>query len=1311
MKKNLLFSTLFALFALVCMGNPVDPSTARQVASHFWTVVTGSADNGRWTDAATQAEFPEFYILSHNPEPGFVIVAADDRVQPILGYSINSEVPNPLPTHIAAFLQSYNLEIAYYKDNNITATEGITALWNSLIEGEYTPQSTTALPPMLTTTWDQSPRYNNLCPDSAGQHAVTGCTATATAQIMKYWNWPPTGVGSHSYMEDNFGYLSADFGATTYEWNNMPNALNGNSSAAQINAVATLMYHVGVAVEMDYGIHGSGAYVHSYGFPYSASSQNALPTYFHYKSTLHSYFKDYTSDNDWIEAITADLDAGRPVLETGYGDGGGHAFVIDGYDNNGLFHINWGWGGYMDGYFSQNALNPGAGGTGGNDGYTFNDGKGILVGIEPDGLLEVSPLQLSFPKQGGSEIITVSPNANSVFPWYATSDQSWITVTPNNGNGAGGTASITATATENTSGATRTATIIVSQGSTQMNVQVTQTADSCTIVTLPWFESFEQGTGCWTSLDADDDGNNWFLAIGAAHSGSYSMASYSYNPNLGGSLHANNYLVSPAITLPAEGNHELVFRARCGSASFPDTLMVKLTTGDGTSASQFSATLLPLTPVSNSYQEFSVNLSAYNGQTVKVAIVHKAYDGLYLSVDDITILNTSNTYTITALSANGAMGHVLGGGNYLAGESVTLEAVADNGFRFTGWNDGSTMNPRQITVMSDATYTASFANLGSDVHHYDNGMISNSIGANGAALHWGIRFPAGELSEFTSLRGIRIWDYDTGSYTISLFQGGTDAPGSLITSQTYSFVGGDSTWYDALLTTPITIDHTAPLWIVVYNIGTTYPASGSNYAGTPDGSWVSIDGSNWTSVRNYGFDLTWMIRALLTGNSTTPHYTLTVNSNNPDMGVIYGGGTFLAGDSTCITATALPGFRFTGWDDGNTENPRTVHIASDSTFTAQFANLGDDEKHYDNGTYANSVGAGNSLYWGIRFPAGSLSDHDLMSGIKIMDINAGTYDIIVYQGGNDAPGTEIFSQSITTTGTNDWYTYTLTTPISLNHTQPLWIVLHNTGITHPAASSHYAGTPEGSWVSTDGQDWISVYTYGLYYTWMIRAMLSNTEPVIFHTISAEADDANHGSVSGGGIYPDGASILLTATAAPHHHFTQWNDGITTNPRTIVVTGDTSYIAHFQVDMHQISVVSEQPEMGTAIGGGNFPYGTEIQIEAIPYDGYEFLRWIGGNTDNPRTVTVTEDKTYHALFQPEVGIEELSMPEVEIYSNGNQIVVNGAAGQSVEIYSMDGKLIATELHSNADHRVFTVTSNGTYLVRTSNGTVKKVTVVR
>ena len=177
MKRFTLFVFLVAMVTSPMMAERVTPETARKVATTFLT--NNGAKTTQLTDLSKTAGFQNLYIFNGNP--GFVVMSADDRVQPILGYSIDNAVTTPLPPHVNAFLHSYEQEIAYYREHNFEATEDIISLWNSLLDGEFTPQSVTVVTPMLTTTWDQSPLYNNLCPDSAGQHAVTGCAATATA--------------------------------------------------------------------------------------------------------------------------------------------------------------------------------------------------------------------------------------------------------------------------------------------------------------------------------------------------------------------------------------------------------------------------------------------------------------------------------------------------------------------------------------------------------------------------------------------------------------------------------------------------------------------------------------------------------------------------------------------------------------------------------------------------------------------------------------------------------------------------------------------------------------------------------------------------------------------------------------------------------------------------------------------------------------------------------------------------------------------------------------------------------------------------
>ena len=524
------------LFGLLCMAMtalyaaPVSPSAAMQVASNFYAVNAGKSGSVSLTDVTSQSGFQEFYIFVHPQGKGFVIVAADDCVQPIIGYSLSTSFVFPLPVHVQAQLQGYEEEIAYYKSAGFRATGDIMEQWASMASGSYSPRNTTSVSPMLTTTWDQSPYYNNLCPDSAGVHAVTGCAATATAQVMKFWNWPVTGTGSHTYTDDNFGTLTANFGATTYNWSMMPNALNSQSTTAQVNAVATLMFHVGVAIEMDYGIHSSGAYTNSYGYSDLACSENALKDYFGYKSTIHSVYKENTTDAVWISVLTSELDAGRPVIEAGHG-GGGHAFVCDGYDNNGLFHINWGWSSAYDGYFAHNALNPGGGGTGSGSTHSYNDNQSLVVGIEPAGL-HTSTQYLTLPQEGGTASFTVSSNVSSTTSWTASCSQPWLTVSPNTGYGSGVVTTVNVTATANNTGAVRQAMVTITQGTQSATVTVSQSecasSDMCQI-TLEMNDSY--GDGWNSSYLTLSSPSGYVYGTATLSDGSYATQQFSVCPS------------------------------------------------------------------------------------------------------------------------------------------------------------------------------------------------------------------------------------------------------------------------------------------------------------------------------------------------------------------------------------------------------------------------------------------------------------------------------------------------------------------------------------------------------------------------------------------------------------------------------------------------------------------------------------------------------------------------------------------------------------------------------------------------------------
>jgi hypothetical protein len=410
MKTFITFSLVVMFTIGTAFGKQIDENTAKAVGQKFLTTKTRSlnfkstsglilAYKAISTQSNPRSSAPEvyYYVFNSISPQGFVIIAGDDKVVPVLGYSDQKSFDlDNIPAHVAAWLEGYKNQVKYAIDNNLSSTGEIMAEWQSLSAGSGpgTMRSGNTVNPLLQTTWDQSPNYNAQCPydNLYNERTVTGCVATAMAQVLKFWNYPTTGSGFHSYNSNNYGTLSADFGSTTYQWGSMPSSVTGPN-----DAVATLMYQCGVSVDMNYGVGsqgGSGAYVISSQSPVTNCSEYALKTYFGYPSTLQGIDRSAYSESQWVNILKTELDASRPIIYAGFGNGGGHCFVCDGYDQNDLFHFNWGWSGYYDGYFSINALNPGGTGTGGGTGG-FNSGHQAIIGVQaPGGGGQTTTLQL-----------------------------------------------------------------------------------------------------------------------------------------------------------------------------------------------------------------------------------------------------------------------------------------------------------------------------------------------------------------------------------------------------------------------------------------------------------------------------------------------------------------------------------------------------------------------------------------------------------------------------------------------------------------------------------------------------------------------------------------------------------------------------------------------------------------------------------------------------------------------------------------------------------------------------------------------------
>ena len=316
---------------------------------------------------------PAFYVFNRGENDGFVVVSAESRTHEVLGYANNGHFDvNNLPDNMRAWLDGYTEAITY--------AASLPERTNTK-RAKRAPKTYSPISPLCSTQWGQGNPYNLKCPTDNEQLCVTGCVATAAAQVMKFNNYPTTGKGKHSYYwyrtENDSVLLTADFGSTTYNWSQMLNIYSSSATTAQKDAVATIMSHCGIACDMNYGTGTSGAYM-----PYMI---NAFVHNFRYNAAIKTICKDYMPESQFLDDIIADLQAGYPCLFSGRTvNDEGHAFVCDGLDANGLVHINWGWNGYCDNYFRVSALDPKDQGTGGSEGdLAFTEQVKVYTNIRP----------------------------------------------------------------------------------------------------------------------------------------------------------------------------------------------------------------------------------------------------------------------------------------------------------------------------------------------------------------------------------------------------------------------------------------------------------------------------------------------------------------------------------------------------------------------------------------------------------------------------------------------------------------------------------------------------------------------------------------------------------------------------------------------------------------------------------------------------------------------------------------------------------------------------------------------------------------
>ena len=395
------------------------PQEAAQIASQFITQANATPTLRLQKAAAAtsvtvpiELAFTQYQIDNTTPavfvfnstDEGFVIVSAEDNARAVLGYSDEGTFDaNNIPENMQFWLKMYADEMrreakADEAKGKVNRREVMKhpknqqifrgPRWRKVMKREAEEEAYPTIAPLLgETIWGQGEPFNNMCPQIGNERAVTGCVATALSQIMYIHKYPTKGIGSHSYKTETEGLkVSANFGNTTYDWANMIPNYNKSYTSAQADAVATLMFHAGVAADMDYTVDGSGAV--------SSIALVGLTNYFGYDKAINVLPKDFLKEETTLQTIASDLQAGRPVYISGSTvNQEGHAFVCDGMQSDGYLHINWGWNGMADGYFAISALAPEVQGTGGSaSNLAFTERVDVYTNIKPNEGGEAMPL-------------------------------------------------------------------------------------------------------------------------------------------------------------------------------------------------------------------------------------------------------------------------------------------------------------------------------------------------------------------------------------------------------------------------------------------------------------------------------------------------------------------------------------------------------------------------------------------------------------------------------------------------------------------------------------------------------------------------------------------------------------------------------------------------------------------------------------------------------------------------------------------------------------------------------------------------------
>ena len=806
------------------------------------------------------------------------------------------------------------------------------------------------------------------------------------------------------------------------------------------------------------------------------------------------------------------------------------------------------------------------------------------------------------------------------------------------------------------------------------------------------------------------------------------------------------YLHEMSMTAtPAYGYHFVQWND--GVTDNPRTITV---TRDSAFTAQFAANSYTLTVAPNdatmgsAYGAGSYN---YNTTATLTAVPNYGYhftqwsDAVTDNPRTVTVLNNAtytaqfeiNSYIITVQSSNPAIGTTSGSGSYNYLTPVNITALPNAGYHFTQWSDGNMTNPRLISVTANATYTAQFA-----INSYAVGVTSNnstmgSVSGSGTYNH----------NSTATLTATPYYGY----HFVQWQDGNTQNPRTVVVTDSAQYTAQFD--YNSYLVTALSSNVT---------LGTATGGGSYNYLSQVALTAVPAPHYHFTmwndSIEDNPRTITVTRDTTLTAHFAIDRHTIGVNTANATQGTASGSSTVDYNTAIWISATPNYGYHFTQWNDGNSSNPRRVVVSQDTVFTASFAPnqytatcMANDNSRgsvttaggsYNYLTSVTFTAVPNANYHFLRWSNGSndnpitftLTQDTMLTAIfvgltaNVDDNTMGTashtktanlvevvtampnygYHFVQWQDGNtDNPRTVILTQDTVLTAyfaVNTYYLTLVSNDTTMGTVSGSGSYNYLTQVTLTAAANDHHHFVQWNDGNTTNPRLITVTSDSTF--------IAQFEEDARYSITVSSNDTTMGTVAGSGSYYGGEQVVLTATPSEHHHFVGWGDGNTQNPRTITVVGDADYTAVFEADIFTITVTANDPTMGSVMGGGEYGYGAEVTIAAQPFAGYGFRGWSDGDTNRERTIVVTEDADYQAIFYDMVGISDVEMPDYSVNVERNVIHIEGVSQRKIAVYDISGRRIAY-IDKSPETFVVTVPATGVYLIQVEGMRARKVVV--